>query len=266
MSNIITYLSIFFLSACALPKSNYPKVDAGELKEEIKIQQEYVANDMIRKRENKMRRKIENQKKLLEVSSRILEAGSALCNDLTDGEYGCFYEFELSQSKRLNAYADGKKIYITTAMINFLKDDSELALVLGHEYAHNLMGHIKSKKVNAAVGYFLGTVADAFAATQGFAGNAMGKLGADLGGLSYSKDFEKEADYIGLYIASLAGYDVSEAPKLWRRMSLKDDEAIYVGKTHPTNPERYIALGKTISEIKRKKRQGVMLVPDLRGK
>jgi hypothetical protein len=47
-------------------------------------------------------------------------------------------------------------------------------------------------------------------------------------------------------------------------MSVGNEEAIYSGVTHPTNPERYLALSETIKEIERKKNNGAPLVPDVR--
>jgi len=37
-----------------------------------------------------------------------------------------------------NAYADGSKIYITIATLDFVKDNQEIAFLIGHELAHNI--------------------------------------------------------------------------------------------------------------------------------
>ena len=96
-------------------------------------------------------------------------------------------------------------------------------------------------------------------------GSIFSDAGATIGGLSYSQDFENEADYIGLYIMAISGYDIKKAPNIWRRFSVKDGgQGIYTSSTHPTNPHRFLALTKAIDEIKQKKNKNMALVPEFR--
>ena len=53
----------------------------------------------------------------------------------------CGYDVQLDPSDELNARADGKRLFITTAMAGFTATDDELALVLGHELAHHVLAH-----------------------------------------------------------------------------------------------------------------------------
>jgi predicted Zn-dependent protease len=161
----------------------------------------------------------------------------------------------------LNAYADGAKIVITTAMMEFAAKDEELANIIAHEYAHNVMRHIDSKKGNAILGTLAGMAIDA---AIGGGGNAASQLGGNIGAGSYSVDFEKEADYVGLYIFARTGYDPNQAIQFWRKMSQADEMAIDTGVTHPTNPERFVAMKKTIAEINYKQQNGLRLVPEFR--
>src|SRR5690606_6718965 len=131
---------------------------------------------------------------LAKLGMRISRGGIELCKLMGRHGDNCLYEFELdTKGSQVNAYADGKKIYVTPAMMNFARNDEELAVVLGHEYAHNLMGHIKSQKTNVFIGNMLGAVVDAVAASQGVhTGSAFGKIGASAGAMRYSKEFERE--------------------------------------------------------------------------
>ena len=54
-------------------------------------------------------------------------------------ETHCDYGVALKMSGAVNAYANGKSIVVTTAMMDFAESDDELALVVGHELAHNTM-------------------------------------------------------------------------------------------------------------------------------
>ncbi|MGE3714757.1 MAG: M48 family metallopeptidase, partial [Alphaproteobacteria bacterium] len=175
----------------------------------------------------------------------------------------CYYHFDIEYDDKLNAYADGKKIVFYSGMLRFLDGDDEIAAVMGHELAHNLMGHVDASSTNRMTGAFIGLLIDAAVASQGIStGGTFGDVGQTVGHLSYSVDFEEEADYIGLYVAALAGFDITKAPNVWRRMSLEDPDGIYSSTTHPSNAARYVALNKTIYEINSKRARKQPLLPE----
>jgi membrane-associated protease RseP (regulator of RpoE activity) len=110
----------------------------------------------------------------------------------------CAYGTVLVNTGELNAFADGERIYVTSTMMRFASDE-ELRVVVAHELAHNAMEHIEARKKNALFGGLLGAVADVFMATQGVnTGGYYSSRYAKLGSESFSQDFEREADYVGL--------------------------------------------------------------------
>ncbi len=58
----------------------------------------------------------------------------------------CKSDIELIFDNSVNAYADGTNIYIAKGMMNFVQNEEEIALVISHELAHNVMNHIDAKK------------------------------------------------------------------------------------------------------------------------
>ena len=79
----------------------------------------------------------------------------------------------------------------------------------------------------------------------------------------FSKEFEADSDYMGLYMAARAGFDINMAPNFWRRMAVEHPGSIkknYMA-THPSTPERAAALRETIEEIEEKLRGGMPLAP-----
>lgn len=264
--NITKFLFICLMAtACAKPRSYYPELDKGDIILEQQKQQELVDRENARKEKMAALRLAAFEKRLQAVGTKIKDGGITLCARMTNIKGGCVYDFYVFKDKDPNAYADGNKIYITETMMSFAKSDEELAIVLGHEYAHNVMGHVKAKKTNAMIGTVLGTVVDVAASTQGIStSSTFRKAASKAGSMSFSKEFEKEADYIGLYITALAGYNISKAPEFWRKMSLQDSQSIYIGITHPNNPERYLGLEKTVAEITRKQHNGAILAPNLK--
>ncbi len=176
----------------------------------------------------------------------------------------CRFSIVLETKNEVNAGADGERLIIPTGMLRFAANDNELAVVLGHELAHNALRHIDRKKSNRAVGGVIGAVFDIAAAAAGVPthGAAM-RAGANVGAGAYSQAFESEADYLGLYFVSRAGFDVSKAPDFWRKMGAENPGAIQErwGATHPSTPERAAALEETIKEIRSKQSNREPLVP-----
>ena len=60
--------------------------------------------------------------------------------DLAAGNDTCGYDVRIRYSQKINAYADGKTIIVTSEMIENT-DDLSLALIIAHELAHNILGH-----------------------------------------------------------------------------------------------------------------------------
>ena len=178
---------------------------------------------------------------------------------------GCYYYFRLERNNEINAVADGKNIFIFTGMMRFVENDDQLAAVMAHELAHNLMGHVKAQENNILLGMLAGAAVDMLATSQGInTGGELGKVGSQIAMLTYSADFEREADYVGLYILAQAGYDPTAAANLWRRMSIEDPNGIYGSLTHPSNSERFVALHKAITEIDYKRKHNIPLLPDFK--
>jgi len=173
-------------------------------------------------------------------------------------EMACDYPAIVTLGDSINAFADGKQIMITKGMMRFIETDDELALVVGHELAHNTMKHIPKKMRN----YWLGAIFDILAAGYGVDTQGMfGKMSSN----AYSEEFEAEADYAGLYFVARAGFDISEAPTFWRRMSAEHPSSTqdFYGATHPSNPERFIALENTAQEIIEKQESNQPLEPNI---
>lgn len=173
---------------------------------------------------------------------------------------GCAFPVLLNNGQDINAYADGKQIHIMRGLIRFAENDSQLAMVIAHELAHNAMGHIDAKQQNVLVGSILGSVIDI-----AVGGNGFGRAGASIGAGAYSQDFESEADYVGLYILARAGFDISQSPYFWRRMaSTTDAKNVSLGTSHPSSAQRFVQMEATIAEIQQKIKSGAPLMPQLK--
>lgn len=184
------------------------------------------------------------------------------------GVDGCKYAISLGESDAVNAFADGEQVVITTGMMRFVENDDELALVVGHEIAHNALHHIRQRKVVQGVGMGLGLLLDIASAVVGV--NTQGgftRLGGQLGSVTnhtFSKEHEADADYMGIYLARRADYAIDDAPDFWRRMAAEHPGSIDENmlSSHPSSPQRAAGLKATIEEITVKEAEGLALVPE----
>lgn len=60
--------------------------------------------------------------------------------------HGCGGKLTLSSSNQTNAWADGRNVLITTAMTAMSRSEDEIAFVIAHEMAHNILGHVGDTK------------------------------------------------------------------------------------------------------------------------
>ncbi len=173
----------------------------------------------------------------------------------------CMHPVRLVSDTRVNAYTDGDTIFVTGGMMKFSDTDQELALVLAHELAHIVQGHVESSQQNAWGGLMIDILISA--ATRGAYG---GTVASGVLGRAYSQEFEAEADYVGLYIMARSDYSIEGTANIWRRLALENPAGIdrNHASTHPSTPERFLALEKTIEEIKGKQERGDPVLPDRR--
>jgi membrane-associated protease RseP (regulator of RpoE activity) len=159
----------------------------------------------------------------------------------------CGYQVQVTEIPQVNARTDGRRsILITRGMLDFARTDPELALVVGHEIAHNAMGHLDARtqlmRSLAANGHTAG------------AGNANGMTPA------FSQALEMEADYMGLYIVARAGMPIEDAPRFIERLAATAAGNVQT-RTHPTSRARVAALTRTVREIEHKRAAGLPLTP-----
>jgi beta-barrel assembly-enhancing protease len=177
----------------------------------------------------------------------------------------CDYDNIVVQGDDLNAYADGTNIVITSTMMRFA-DDHELQVVYAHEFAHNAMGHLKAKKKNSLFGALLGALGDIVMASRGInTGGYYTARGAAAGAMSFSQDFEREADYVGLYAMALAELPLAPAPNFWRHFAQANPKSIGLAHTHPTTAERFVRMEQAIAEINEKRTRNLALRPEMKG-
>lgn len=223
-------------------------------------------------------RSVEKAKDLLKTLDKARDSGTLLVTGRSatgeaqsaqfDSLLACPYPVHVLYADEVNAFADGNQVFVTTGLLRLGLSDDELAVVLGHEIAHNALGHIRQKKMASAIGFILGSILDVAAAVGGVnTQGAGGRLGTNVAGLTqmpFSQVFESEADYMGIYLAARAGFDPSVAPGLWNRMAAESPASTKhsLSATHPSTPERAASLQEAIAEIHAKQQRNEPLIPE----
>ena len=192
------------------------------------------------------------------VGSRIASAVEKYLNEhgLSSEVKNYSWEFNLIESDEMNAWCmPGGKVVVYTGLLPVTKDDSGLAVVMGHEIAHAVAKH-GSERMSQGLLAQLGGMALSTAlskepaATQQLAMAAYG-AGAEVGVLlPFSRTQESEADHLGLIFMAMAGYNPDEAVTFWERMMAqsKGGKPPEILSTHPSDSNRIAAIKKLLPE------------------
>ena len=136
----------------------------------------------------------------------------------------CAARVRLARSNQVNAFHTGRYVVMTTGMLAFLKDDDELALVLGHEISHAILGHpVMSEGQGVLAGFGIGA------------------------GTLWQR--EAQADRFGLRLMAAAGYDLDAAIPFWRRyLGRYDGPQLF--RSHPSLDARVKLATEEIAAIR----------------
>lgn len=115
--------------------------------------------------------------------------------------------------------------YVYAGLLDLFQSDDELAVILGHELAHLILEHTQTRTIQRS---------------------------------------EADADYLGVYLAARAGFDLASAIDVEERLGRTNpfstiDWGFY---SHPTSPLRSLELRAAIEEIAGKQARGEPLEPE----
>lgn len=243
---VVVYIALSLLVACAtvpvtgrkqlslISSSEINSMAAGQYSDVVKkgplsTNQEQVA--MIKRVGQRIQKAVEQYMEMKGASDQL--AGFA-------------WEFNLIQDdKTVNAWCmPGGKVAFYTAILPICKDETGVAVVMGHEVAHAIANHGRERMSQGLIQQFgLSTLGSAIgqnpSATKELLYQAIG-MGSNLGMLSFSRQHESEADHIGLIFMAMAGYDPQQAPKFWERMTTSSNgqKPPEFMSTHPSDETR----------------------------
>lgn len=206
-----------------------------------------------------------NAQLVQEVGRRVAKAAEAYLQEQNRADLveGFEWEFTLLKGDKVNAWAmPGGKVAFYEGIMPICEDADGVAVVMGHEIAHAIIGH-SNERMSQQLAVQLGGAGLAAAlrnkpqVTQELSMAAFG-LGAQVGLLlPYSRIHESEADEVGLYFMAMAGYNPREAPKFWQRMQAESSgqqPPVFLS-THPSPDQRVKKLKKLVPKVLRYRRK-----------
>ena len=171
------------------------------------------------------------------------------------------------QSREINAFAlPGGYLFIERGLLEAADDESELAGVIAHEISHDTARHSNKlmKRATIASIFFQAAQIAAIVLTGGVAGIGMyyalqyGFYGLglvlSLKLLGVSRDYELEADQLGVQYAWSAGYDPSGFIRFFDKMATKKGYVNSVSwfRTHPPFYQRMVQTQREITFLEQK--------------
>ena len=265
----LVFVCGLFLSACAGSAYRLPPVSEAE----TQAMQQRLSQHRVPPQTH-LRSDRQNEKLLIKINNRLIAKAQPLCDYA--GYPSCFFQTEYSSGDAINAYAsEGYKITIYRGLMQYLESEDEIAAVVAHEMGHHLAHHNEESMDNAMTGAAIGGILTAVLVGAANANNpyyssyqqhqdsqaisGMMDTGAAIGAISYSKEQEREADLLGAYLMSAAGYDLEKAQKLFFILSKlpgeRDRNRTGLTDTHPISAERLVAWEKAIHEVRNNPRK-----------
>jgi beta-barrel assembly-enhancing protease len=166
------------------------------------------------------------------------------------------FTIKVIDSDEVNAFAlPGGFFYVNSGLILRAQEESELAGVMAHEISHVTARH-GTKQATKADMIQIGAMAAMIFVPYGWAGFGIYEgmqLAIPLTFLKFSRDAEKEADFLGIEYMYKAGYDPNSYVTFFER--IQADEKRRPGtipkmfSTHPPTPDRIAAAQKEIARI-----------------
>jgi len=164
------------------------------------------------------------------------------------------FTIKVIDSDEINAFAlPGGFFYVNSGLILAADEEAELAGVMAHEIAHVAARHAMQQMTRAQYAN-LATIPLIFVGSWGIyeAASMALNLALPLTFMKFSRNFESEADFLGVQYMYKAGYDPQAFITFFEKIEAKNKKQPGIlGKafaSHPPTPER---IAKTQEEIRK---------------
>ncbi|HEX3940572.1 MAG TPA: M48 family metallopeptidase [Acidobacteriaceae bacterium] len=164
------------------------------------------------------------------------------------------FTIKVIDSDEVNAMAlPGGFFYVNSGLILTADDEAELAGVMAHEIAHVAAHHVAREQTRMNYAQ-LGTIPLIFiGGWTGYGIYEAANIGIPLTFLQFSRDFETQADFLGVQYMYRTGYDPEAFVTIFEKLeNLEKTKPNVIAKafsTHPQTPDRIEATQKEIATL-----------------
>jgi predicted Zn-dependent protease len=164
------------------------------------------------------------------------------------------FTIKVIDSDEINAFAlPGGFFYVNSGLILNADEEAELAGVMAHETAH-VCAHHAAREMTRANYAQLGTIPLIFmGGWTGYGIYEAASIGIPITFLKFSREFEAQADYLGVQYMYRAGYDpqafISFFEKIQALEKRKPGAVAKAFSDHPQTPDRILHSQEEIARI-----------------
>ena len=166
------------------------------------------------------------------------------------------FTIKVIDSNQINAFAlPGGFLYVNSGLILAADDEAELAAVMAHEIAH-VAAHHAAREMTKMNYMQIGSIPLMIFAEGSWTGYGIyevSQLAIPLTFLQFSREYEAEADYLGVQYAYRAGYDPQGMVSIFEKLDAlekhKPGALSRAFSDHPATPDRIANVEQEIATI-----------------
>ena len=164
------------------------------------------------------------------------------------------FTIKVVDSDEINAFAlPGGFFYVNSGLILAAEEEAELAGVMAHEIAHVTARHATRQMTRANWANFATLPLIFIGGGIGYAAQSAASIAVPLTFMSFSRGFEREADFYGLQYMYKTGYDpqsfISFFEKLQALEKTRPGALAKAFSSHPQTPDRIASTQREIATV-----------------
>jgi predicted Zn-dependent protease len=164
------------------------------------------------------------------------------------------FTIKVIDSDEINAFAlPGGFFFVNSGLLLNTDEEAELAGVMAHETAHVCAHHAVREETRQHYAQFGAIPLIFIGGWAGYGAYEVASIGVPVTFLQFSRDFEAQADYLGVQYMYRAGYDpqayITFFEKIQALQKRKPGAVAKVFSDHPQTPERILHSQEEIARI-----------------